>query len=211
MLFKTERIYQKLLEMKNSGGCGMHYFPDQNLFFLHLSKTGGTSIHKTLIKYFSEVELTEKRLIELSNTWIDTKSLVVIRNIYTKIISEYNHIYKNGYKPGSFNRYLKTIKNEKKIQHPTNEGAFSDFGNKYNELSQKVFITLNESIFFNNVINFENFESDLKTFYKKIKIDEKEAIKKLNVNNEKIFTELNKKQKEKVYQIFKDDIDYFGW
>ena len=61
------------------------------------------------------------------------------------------------------------------------------------------------------MINFENFESDLKTFYKKIKIDEKEAIKKLNVNNEKIFTEMNKKQKEKVYQIFKDDIDYFGW
>lgn len=199
----SEKIYNKLLEIKKSGGAGIHIFENPKIIYLHLSKCAGTTIHKTLLTACREVQVDLKEVAENFDQYF---SFTVVRNTYSKVLSEYNHEINSNLHGMKFDKWLDTVC--KRIRIDGKGGCFADYSNQYNELDQKSFCVIEDQPYLSYVGRFENLNDVFDTLNQKT--GGKMSFPKLNPTNYKK-TEMSPEQVELIEERFKDDIEYFGF
>mgnify|MGYP001553099534 CR=1 FL=1 len=127
-----------------------------NYLFVHIPKTGGTSIRAALnsinadswIRDRSKIHhdtITELLLYNQIST--NTKIFSVVRNPYTRIISYYYHFNKINNSLISFNTFIDVIYN--KIFIPSTPFIMYD---------QTYFISINNQIVVDNIFRYENLD-----------------------------------------------------
>jgi len=195
----------------------------KKIIFIHIPKTGGTTIesymeklnkpifiggygilrnvvyqhfnYKDYIKFFGHEEY---------NKFI---KFTIVRNPYDRIISEYYWTPINtnlGYKSGkNFDYFLKKVSNIVKNKK-YNDTIYHD-----HFIPQYEFIcNIDKKIMVNRLFKFEEFNKVLEFLKnKKYNIDFK---KKLN-NYEKNKIKLNPIQKKKIYELYKQDFEIFKY
>lgn len=190
------------------------------VIFIHIPKTGGTSIENALnckeikngygvinnkaIHHYSWKEYKNKYPKRFKNYY----KFTIVRNPYDKILSDYyylKHIAKldiDNFQNITFDEYLnycgEIVKN--KLYNKT----------KYHDhfLPQHKFIfNDNNNLMVNKILRFENF-SHINKF---IKIRFKKDLQWLNKNkySEKII--LNQEQKDKIYEIYEKDFTLLSY
>ena len=207
-----KKIYNKLIDIKRSGGCGMHIFFEPNILYIHLSKCAGTSIYNLLKTEFknSEKENTEENIKYVADNFDNFFSFVIVRNIYDKVLSEYNHEKNGGMHDLSLDCWLNAVASKKCIKSKKGRTAsFADYNNKYNELDQKEFVVLDEgSSYLSFIGSFENLNEDIKIIKKKLNM--KNSLPFLNKTKYNT-SKLTKEQIEVVKDRFREDISFFKW
>lgn len=199
----SEKIYNKLLEIKKSGGAGIHIFENPKIVYLHLSKCAGTTIHKTLLTTCKEVYVDLKDVAENFEEYF---SFTVVRNIYSKVLSEYNHEVNSNIHNMNFDSWLDFVC--KRMRIDGNGGCFADYSNQYNELDQKSFCVIEDQPYLSYVGRFENLNDVFDVLNKKT--GENMIFPKLNPTKYKK-TEMRSDQINLIKERFKDDIEYFGF
>ena len=178
------------------------YIKDTDYIFIHIPKNGGTSFCKKYLNF----QVGHKKA-NLYHNDILKKSLAIVRNPYSRIISCYQYFkmknnfwYKiNGVAP-KYHNYCQT--------HSFHEFV-SDLYNKKIDFDihmtpQYKFLEKDGKIL-TKVMKLENIEDDFfKIFKKKINIP------KINTSN-KINIKLSKEDKRMIYSIYKKDFELFNY
>lgn len=196
-------LYDKFLAMKNSGGVGIHVFKNPNIIYLHLSKCAGTTIYKTLVSACQEVPLDIK---EISENFDKYFSFTVVRNTYSKVLSEYNHEINSNLHTMNLDEWLESVCNRKRIDGRA--GCFADYSNEYNELDQKSFCDMDGKDYLSYVGRFENLNEVFSVLNDKV--GGKLNFPVLNTTNYRK-REMSAEQVELIEERFKEDIEYFGF
>ncbi len=179
--------------------------------FVHIWKTGGTSIRAALEKYadFSSEEGSAEQHLKASeikkdyfkeNDWDNYFSFAVSRNPYDWVVSVYHYITQN--KENSRHKEVKDM------------GSFREFIKKEmrkDKTSQKDFITDDDGkLLVNFVLKFENVEKDFEEVCRKIGI--KEKLPHMNKSSRRDYKEYyDEETKRLVEGCFKEDLDFFGY
>ena len=197
---------------------------DKKLLFIHIPKTGGTTIEdnmetmnkplfkggygvlrKVVYQHFDYKDYTKFFGIEMFNDFI---KFSVVRNPYDRIISEYywtpvvtNLGFKSGKSFDYFLNQLIDIVNNKKYNLTIYHNHF---------IPQYEFICdSNKQIMVDHLFKFEEFKKILKFLKKnKYNVDFK---KKLNDCKNAHKIKLNKYQKKIIYKLYKKDFSIFKY
>lgn len=202
----SEKIYKKLSEIQSSGGCGIHVFDDPKIIYIHLSKCAGTTIHKALTSKLKEVPRQEVNLQEIANNFDEYFSFTVVRNTYSKVLSEYNHEVNSNLHTMDFDEWLESVCNRKRIDGRV--GCFADYSNKYNELDQKPFCVIEGQPYLSYIGRFKNLNDVFDRLREKA--GGKITFAKLNPTSyNKI--KMTSNQIQLIEERFREDIEYFGF
>jgi len=199
---KKKHILNKLLDIYNSNACGFHLYEEPKIIFIHLSKCGGTSIHKVLSESYRETDRNKINLEKLAEDFYNYFSFAVVRNIYSKALSQYNHEVYQKMHSYDFDAWLKIVSENKVIECPN---CRSDYSNAYNELSQKIFTTIDGINFLTYVGRFENMKQTFSLLNKKFNV------KKIPLANPSFYSykRLSNNQIFIISKLFQSDIEYF--
>ena len=183
------------------------------IIFIHIPKTGGTSIEKSLnisnikngygikdnkaVQHFTWYNY-QKHINDKFNAYY---KFTIVRNPYEKVLSDYfwlkniAHLDVDNYQNKTFDEYL----------------DYCDFivkNNLYNKtiyhdhfMPQNEFIYKNDILMINKILRFENFEY-IKKF---MKLRYKVNVIHENKNNSKKNITLTELQKDKIYKIYEKD------
>lgn len=211
---------------------------EKKCIFVHIPKTGGISVLKQLKFKRSPYTLWDDELLLAEGKGVPTPTITnsgrlqhlpatlvkilrpdifdsyykfsVVRNPYTKILSEFSWKYKFEFNSEAktysdqdhkilFDRFLYKIEMGKLKTmrvYSQHKYLYDDLGN----------------LMVDDIIRFENFEEDCKKIFKKMGVECEKIIHK---NKAKV--ELNKnllldeKNKERIYNLYKIDFDTFGY
>jgi len=179
------------------------------LVFIHIPKTGGTSIeemfdiHKMISKKCvvpSPQHITGAMVLEKigSKLWSKCYKFTIVRNPYTRILSEYNWtggaLY--GMDFGSFIQKVRRIVREKRCY---SKFKFDHF------LPQHKFI---EGVELDYIGKFEDYDSVVRQLEKQTGT----TVKKVHTQSgKKKKTHLTKGEKDIVYDIYEKDFKIFGY
>ena len=202
----ADKIYKKLTTIRNSQGAGIHLYENANILFLHLSKCAGTSISKKLSSHFKEVPTEQIDFKQVSDNFDKYFSFTIVRNIYTKIVSQYNYELQSNLHAMNFDSWLENV--SKKVRIQGNNNCFSDYSNEYNELSQKPFCLLDGQEYLSHVGRFEDLNTTANLLSKKTAVDI--SFPMLNKTNYKI-KNVPDNQIKIIEDTFKEEIRYFGF
>jgi len=103
-----------------------------------------------------------------------------------------------------------TFINYKKIltQNPSSKEAFRSLAEYINQID---LITDQNGLLLDYIIKFENLENELKNMFKSLNLDYPD-IPTINISNHKNYREYyDNETKEFIYELFKKDINYFGY
>ena len=185
---------------------------NHKFIFVHIQKTAGSSIRNRLMKIPKTYDICGYHCFisqyKYPNEYF---KFAFVRNPWDRLVSWYN-MFKTKSSTGNFRPYMmKDTKN------------FSDFLNKQNIIidgSEKKSITFNQLDYLSdkdgNVVmdyigRFENLKYDLNEIAKKIGVNEL-SIPHVNKTNHGHYREYyNDEDREKVAQMYKRDIEYFGY
>jgi hypothetical protein len=186
--------------------------------FIHIPKTGGSSIEKLFDLqhwdnfytpattnyiagcWFSPQHFTHKMMMGFKPECSDWFSFTIVRNPYTKIISEFYYACKNYYKIP-----MMKFDENKFLEWFNNDLIKFDMDHK---LPQYFF--LDEPV--NFILKFENLEADFHKLLGYLDI-KAELIHDNNSNIDKnsIVKNLSAHSKELIYAAFKKDFEIFGY
>lgn len=205
----SSSIYDKIVEMNASHGCGIHIFFEPNIFYIHTSKTGGTSIHKMLKNNFKSKEQknNNKTFRYVADNWDIFFSFIFVRNIFDKIVSEF-HQERKGLHNLDFDSWLSKVLNRQTITHPLNRSFFADFSNQYNEINQVPFVLLKGELYLKYIGKFESFDKDVQYIKNCLKIQNSIEFEN-KTKNEK--HKMNKDQISLISKHFANEIAYFNF
>jgi len=204
----------------------------RKFIFIHIPKTAGTSIEESLLPYCSgkkgfvnwlirrlvkyvrfpnkqvfalrtyeaHVTLAEAELLLPGKVIDDYFKFAVVRNPYDRFVSFYYHLLKQtthrwheyAVKAGSFAGFIEQMKH---IPEPSQKhylmGRYGNINMDY-------------------IIRFEDIQNDYKEVCKKLNIDFNLPVKNTtkHVAYEELYTT---KEKEFVYNLYKEDFDAFGY
>jgi hypothetical protein len=136
-----------------------------NFIFIHINKTGGSSIEKAL-KLPSEHKTAVEKIEEIGiASWERKFTFTVIRNPWDKVVSHYHYRVQTnqtslGIRPINFNQWVwYTYENKDPIYY--------DFPKMF--MPQVDWITNNdEKILVNKIIHFENLEDEFKAVARRL-------------------------------------------
>lgn len=195
----------------------MVYDNNKKIIFIHIPKTGGTSIENILglIKKENGYGINNSKKAEQHFIWNDYINILglkiyneyykfsIIRNPYNRLISEYFWSPVCGYiKNQNFNEFLNFVKdvidNEK-----YNENIFYD-----HFIPQYEFIVdNNDKLMVDKLYKFENFNEITNDFKEKYNLN----IPHLQKGVYKFKIELSDDQQKFIYELYKKDFEYFGY
>ena len=91
-------INKKLLKMGGKEPVPLKTINGSDVIFVHISKTGGTSIIEAL-KYKSKIHMTSREIINMlgAKKWEESFSFTFVRNPWDKVTSHYRYLIKTGY------------------------------------------------------------------------------------------------------------------
>tara|TARA_B100000242_G_scaffold232924_1_gene172905 strand:- start:820 stop:1416 length:597 start_codon:yes stop_codon:yes gene_type:complete len=192
---------------------------DNKFIFLHIPKTGGTIIEKSLKKDYKEsyygvdrsvVGVQPKQHLPfdklISN--FDKKnvfSFTFVRNPFDRILSSYLN-YPHQDKMPDFDKYIDMVKNVVENKLYLTQG-FIGLNDISHFIPMTIMIGNNELDF---IGRFENFDNDIKKLHEisGIKNIDKIKIKKSNENYQTFYSERNKKI---VSELYADDLKKFDY
>tara|TARA_Y100000004_G_C8839070_1_gene379666 strand:- start:42 stop:563 length:522 start_codon:yes stop_codon:yes gene_type:complete len=164
------------------------------VLFIHVIKTGGTSIAAALnMKQFHGSATTIRKLVG-EDIWNDYFKFTFVRNPYEKIVSQYHYnAHKWGFKDSTFEEYIKAWNAGKRIStYPQSHLSY-----------------INEKLDF--IGRFENLQQDFNIVCDKIGIPQQQLPHK-NKSKHKHYTEYyDDKLKEIVAERYAKDLVHFGY
>ena len=186
------------------------------MIFLHIPKTGGTSIEKSLnllniyngyginkknkaMQHFDSHEYKKHLGKEKYNQYY---KFTIIRNPYEKVISDYfwlkniAHLENDDFQNKSFDQYLSYCN-----YIVTNRLYKLSIYHDHFKPQHKFIYNKNNKLLINKIFRFEKFEHIIKF----IKTRYNTIVSHDNVNESKQKIILNEKQKNKIYNIYKND------
>ena len=207
-----------------------------NLKFLHITKTGGTSIEEFAAKIGIKWSKYDKTFYEKFNKegyWhiplcyfeIETIKkynwFTIVRNPYNRIVSEINYLIKDKYidiNKVDINIYLNNILTNIIIDERTLNKKFIELNNimyKFHFIPMYFYTCYNdyENIIPNlTIIKFENLNKEINKFLNKLNIEETFDIHR-NINDTKIFEfeDLSIKNIKLINKIYKKDFELFNY
>lgn len=186
--------------------------------FIHIPKTGGSSVevifdlqHKDNLfvpSFTNEIQgvkfapqhFTHKLINYFNPEYKNYFSFTIVRNPYTKIISEYFYISKNFEKNN-----IQQFDEKHFIEWLKNSLIKFDIDHK---LPQSTFIDKPVDM----ILKFETLEEDFKKLNNKLNTDYKLIhTNKSNTNKSKIVENLSQNVKELIYELFKKDFKKFNY
>ena len=183
---------------------------NQKFIFIHINKTGGTSISKGLKdRYINHFTVKEAITRIGEKKFMDCVTFTVIRNPYSKVVSHYKfqlkenkHNFNNNYlgfnewvKETYGNKILNKIYIKRPIMYAQQTQWLTDIEGNYRV---------------NEIIYFENYTKDLQKFQNKYNINF--PILHLNATKKDSYQDYyNEESKKIIKNHFSDDIKIFGY
>jgi len=177
----------------------LHFIEDTDYIFIHIPKTGGTSFCKRYLKYqVSHVKAHNYDEEQLK------KSVTIVRNPYSRIISCYKYFKTEKTYWGKTNYklldYCKTNSFSNLVDDLYNKSLPYD---QHLE-PQHNFLKKKEKIF-TKIMKLENLEEDFyKIFKKKLDMEHLNKSVEIEIN-------ISEDTKNKIYEIYKKDFELFGY
>ena len=226
-----ETYYFKNVELKYNNDI------INNLKFLHITKTGGTSIEEFAIKLGIKWGKYDKLFYDKFNkkgfwhiplNYLDAETInkynwfTIVRNPYERIISEINFLIKSKhlqFNKVDMNIYLFNIISNIHITKDNKQILNKEFVEKNNIMFAFHFIpmyfyTCNNNKIISNIkiIKFENLNKEINSYFYEIKIHE-EFNTHENKNDKKLFEfeDLSVKNIKLINKIYKKDFELFGY
>ena len=179
-----------------------------NFVFIHISKTGGTSISRN-IKLFHKQHLTVKGVQEqIGLDWFRAFTFTVVRNPYDRVVSDYHYrsklILKNtGRNNISFDEFVKSTYIEKRPE-------FRIGGRKFFSTQKEWLLNKNGKIDIDYIVKFENLIEDYKVVQEIIGI--KQKLPHLNKSERRPYKYYYSAESKKIIEAyFKDDFEEFNY
>ncbi len=187
------------------------YYPVQiidniPLIFIHINKNGGTSMSEAIgMKRKIHRSAIKIKEIVSQNEWNDSIKFTIIRNPFSRVVSQYNFSKKTGL----INKNLKfkewVIKTYG-LQRPSKRF----FRNNYIFKTQLDWITIENVIITDYILRFENLEKDILSMNKKfgtsIRLKHLNSTKKVDYK-----TYYDSESKEIISNFFNKDLTYFNY
>jgi hypothetical protein len=173
----------------------------KKVLFIHIPKSGGTSIASAIIgKPSGHPYLYEYYLANKNYTKTFYK-FCVVRNPYDRAVSSFNHIYKNKY--NTFLDFVKNFYYEPHIRH-------NDLAHKRAQID---FLRDKKgNLVVDNIIKFENLNSDFDLFKLKYNIECKDIPHIGKQTRTKKYNEIYcNESKRLISEYFKEDIEIFNY
>lgn len=192
---------------------------DHNAIFIHIYKTGGTSIrnlmtgteccdiHSPAFQIRQHLQMTNQL-----NVWNDAFKFCVVRNPYDFAISLFHHLHDHRkhfchkYATGTIDEFYQTLIDGVFDNVPLNDYSFIQ--------SQSYFVTLNKTVLVDRVFRFENIDTIPIELNKIINTESRQV--KMNVsktrNRDIRFDQLLKpKTIEIINKLYNDDFINFDY
>ena len=216
-LLRKYRIWKHAKSQKEEAfkqGTLLNAFYKTKTIFIHIPKTAGVSLLKAI---YGEVTLTGHRSFYFNSIILNIKneeyfSFAFVRNPFDRLYSTYMFLKKGG------------MNNHDRLAFETHLLKFKDFEDfVINGLDEKLIFQITHlipqyeylcdlrgKILVDFIGRFENLEEDINSLSKKLKKHIK--LSHHNHNNKKDYTEVYTNEMiEKVYQLYKKDIDIFEY
>ena len=236
---KEKRFYNKNLEMNNISSLSKTNIKLSGYKFLHITKTGGTSVEEFGFKLGIKWGKYDKMLYNLfkndgfwhipviyipNNILTKYKWFTVVRNPYDRIISEINYLIKDNFIDQNINvnlylfnilTKLFTYNTETKLYTINKEVNESDeLMLKFHFTPQYMYTTNSNVKTLDNIkiIKFENLNNEMNNFLK-----ENESLETFDIheqiNNNKLYTiiDLSLKNISLINEIYKRDFELFNY
>jgi hypothetical protein len=188
------------------------------LLFFHIPKTGGASLKKGILDYDPSAHhceggyhgMFEEKILE---KYSDYYKIIIVRNSYQLLASRYRFAKIRTAKKNNI-----PIDHLKIAEHQSFFPSFedwlsSDFIRKYETTNQcKQFINSDNEIIVNQIIRYENLKEDIEKLNEELGTQIKLPSLKHHYLGEYDWKEFyNERMVEKVYEMCKEDIEYFNW
>lgn len=198
----------------------MPYCTQKEFIFIHIPKTGGTGIESKLNLGHEENGFIIKDNIAYQHSnYQYYKNLLgeenfnkflkfsVVRNPYTRIISDYFFIPVNNvaFKGGkSFNEFLLLVKDIVEQDKFLDNLYFDHFKPQHSFICNS-----DNKLMIDKLFYFEKFNEIENFLFKNFRITDKQIILKGNYKKDQII--LTNEQKKIIYNLYKKDFDIFGY
>jgi len=230
----VKALIKKIIKSKNV----YNIFPESGIIFIHIPKTGGTSVKKLLlnlknpelsfydkVKYYYFEEIKRKNLLSRhgkaveylnffeNDIWRDSLKFTCVRNPWDLMVSSYHWWIQHGHKFSKLNKMYTDIS-----KMSFNEYMHSKYGKEMiNECSgnaQDWFLNDSKKIIVDGVIKLENFNFEFKELLDKSnkKLNGDINLSKENTTiREKYQTYYNENTKQIINDRFKFLIEYCNY
>ena len=168
--------------------------------FVHITKTGGTSIQTALkLSGSCHVYATKMKDAQYSDYWNDYFKFSFVRNPWDKMVSQYYFNHTKWVKPDtSFSQYIKKMGAGIKIT-------------AYEYLHLPYLQDKDKTVLVDFIGRFESLQEDFNAVCDKIETP-RLNLRHVNKSNHKHYTEYyDDETREIVADKFKEDIDHFGY
>lgn len=165
-LRKTFKAKRRVLKRK------LHTFPlwykEPDFIFIHINKTGGSSIEKALKLPFEHLTAAEKKAEVGEQKWQEKFTFTFVRNPFDKVCSHYRYRVKTNQsklkdKPLSFTDWVRRSYLQQEPFYYDNPKMFMP--------QTKWLYDQNGEVMVDHVYRFENLDRDFKELTQKLKID----------------------------------------
>ena len=179
----------------------------QDYIFIHINKTGGTSVEKALNIPLQHRTALDKRNYLGEEVWNKKFSFAFVRNPWDKVVSHFTYRLRTN----QTNLEREAVEFQDWVRL-----AYMEKNNKYYD-NPKMFMPQmdwlsdnNSNILVNFIGRFENFESDFAEVCAKLKISS--TLPHLKKSTRMHYKEYyNSETAEIVGELFKNDIEYFNY
>ena len=179
-----------------------------NFVFIHINKTGGTSIANN-IKLYSKRHLTVKEVQEqIGLDWFRAFTFTIVRNPYDKVVSQYEYRFRFNHdnirtQNISFDEWIKFTYKEKRP-------LFRKAGQKFFSTQKEWLLNKNGKIDIDYIVRFENLIEDYKMVQDIIGV--KEKLPHLNKTERKPYKKYYSEESKKIIEdYFRDDFEEFNY
>lgn len=191
--------------------------------FIHIQKTAGTSITERLRRYHGyDVGFQHATIKELPKEYNDFFKFCFVRNPWDRLLSWYMMFFNNQNTTNNdFGNYIRRkSKNFSQFLNSTDIIDETELGKKKSNKPYYKSITFNQLDYITNneekvdmdfIGRFENLQDDYNRLCEKIGVV-KYNLRKINSTSHDDYRRYyNDKDIDKVYNMYKRDIDYFGY
>jgi hypothetical protein len=184
----------------------------KKFIFVHITKTGGTSIDIALRKYTKNTK-THQSILEMKEEAAKNFGLnnyfkfCFVRNPWDKMVSQYFYIKKKIFYDKSFEEFIIDFKST------PNDWGFKgkNFPVKYQPVQKKWICGDKGEVLMDFIGRFENLQEDFDTICDKIDLPKRELPHRNSTNHNDYSEYYNKETREIISQKFSEDIEYFGY